>query len=66
MTTEMTVWALVNPLGLFVAGPVLDAVGTTPVPVGYAAVQTLTMGAAALVALRERARPAGLPYPSVP
>jgi predicted MFS family arabinose efflux permease len=67
MTTVMTVWALVNPIGLFVAGPVLDAVGTTPVLVGYAAVQTLTMGTAALVALRERARqPAGLPSPSVP
>ena len=56
MTTVMTLWALVNPLGLFVAGPVLDAVGTTPVLVGYAAVQTLTMGVAATVAARERFR----------
>jgi predicted MFS family arabinose efflux permease len=56
MTTVMTFWALVNPLGLFVAGPILDAAGTTPVLVGYAAVQTLTMGAAALVATRERER----------
>lgn len=61
MTTVMTVWALVNPLGLFVAGPVLDAVGTTPVLVGYAAVQTMTMGAAALVAARERFREAAEP-----
>jgi MFS family permease len=61
MTTVMTVWALVNPLGLFVAGPVLDAVGTTPVLVGYAAVQTLTMGVAALVAARERFRQAAQP-----
>jgi MFS family permease len=56
MTTVMTFWALVNPLGLFVAGPVLDAVGTTPVLIGDAAVQTLTMGVAASVAARERFR----------
>jgi len=56
MTTVMTFWALVNPLGLFVAGPVLDAVGTTPVLIGYAAVQTLTMGVAASVAARESFR----------
>ncbi|MGZ4309348.1 MAG: MFS transporter [Gaiellaceae bacterium] len=56
MTTVMVLWALVNPLGLFAAGPVLDAFGTTPVLVGFAALQTLAMGAAALVAVRERAR----------
>jgi predicted MFS family arabinose efflux permease len=56
MTTAMVLWALVNPLGVFVAGPVLDAFGTTPVLVGYASVQTITMSAAALVALRERVR----------
>lgn len=56
MTTVMVLWALVNPLGLFVAGPVLDAFGTTPVLIGYAVVQTLTMAAAALVAARERVR----------
>ena len=56
MTTVMVFWALVNPLGLFVAGPVLDALGTTPVLIGFAAVQTLTMGAAALAAARERER----------
>jgi len=61
MTTVMTLWALVNPLGLFVAGPVLDAVGTTPVLVGYAAVQTLTMGVAATVAARERFRQSAQP-----
>jgi predicted MFS family arabinose efflux permease len=66
MTTVMTLWALVNPLGLFAAGPVLDAFGATPVLVGYAAVQTLTMSAAAFVALRERSSPAGLPSPSAP
>src|SRR5439155_8044902 len=47
MTTVMVLWALVNPLGLFVAGPILDAFGTTPVLIGYAAVQTVTMSAAA-------------------
>ncbi len=61
MTTVMTLWAVVNPLGLFVAGPVLDAVGTTPVLIGYAAVQTVTMGVAATVAARERFRQAAQP-----
>jgi predicted MFS family arabinose efflux permease len=61
MTTVMTLWALVNPLGLFVAGPVLDAVGTTPVLIGYAAVQTVTMGVAATVAARERFRQSAQP-----
>jgi MFS family permease len=54
MTTIMTFWALVNPLGLFVAGPILDSVGTTPVLVGFAVVQTVSMGGAALFAARER------------
>jgi predicted MFS family arabinose efflux permease len=61
MTTVMTLWALVNPLGLFVAGPVLDAVGTTPVLIGYAAVQTVAMGVAATVAARERFRQSAQP-----
>jgi MFS family permease len=56
MTTVMVVWALVNPLGLFVAGPVLDAFGTTPVLIGFAAVQTVTMGIAGLAAAREHGR----------
>ena len=56
MTTVMVFWALVNPLGLFVAGPILDALGTTPVLIGFAGVQTVTMGAAALAAARERER----------
>src|SRR5919197_341861 len=46
MTTVMVLWALVNPLGLFVPGPVMAAFGTTPVLIGYAATQTLTMSAA--------------------
>src|SRR5919204_1763540 len=62
MTTKMVIWALFNPLGLVVAGPVLDAFGTTPVLVGFAATQTVTMAAAAIVAARDRIRrrpPAG-------
>ena len=54
MTTVMVFWALVNPLGLFAAGPVLDAFGTTPVLVGFALTQTLTMAVAGLAAARER------------
>ncbi|MGB2873986.1 MAG: MFS transporter [Gaiellaceae bacterium] len=64
MTTVMVLWALVNPLGLFVAGPILDAFGTTPVLIGFAAVQTLTMSAAALVAVRERVRHRPEPAPA--
>jgi len=64
MTSVMVLWALVNPLGLFVAGPILDAFGTTPVLIGYAAVQTVTMGAATLVALRERVRQRAEPAPA--
>lgn len=56
MTTAMVFWALLNPLGLFLAGPVLDAFGTTPVLIGFAAVQTATMAAAGLAAGRERVR----------
>jgi predicted MFS family arabinose efflux permease len=56
MTTVMVGWALVNPLGLFLAGPVLDAFGTTPVLIGFAAVQTVTMATCGLVAIRTRRR----------
>ena len=56
MTTKMVLWAVLNPLGLLVAGPVLDTFGTTPVLVGFATVQTLTMGAATWVCARERFR----------
>jgi hypothetical protein len=41
---------------VFLAGPVIDAFGTTPVLVGFAAVQTLMMAAAGLAAARERGR----------
>jgi MFS family permease len=55
LTTTMVGWAVVNPLGLFVAGPILDAFGTTPVLIGFATVQTLTMAVVALAAVRELA-----------
>jgi MFS family permease len=56
LTTSMVGWAIVNPLGLFVTGPVLDAFGTTPVLVGFAAVQTVTMATVGLASLRELGR----------
>ena len=56
MTTMMVFWALINPLGVFLAGPILDAFGTTPVLIGFAAVQTLTMAISSLAAARELGR----------
>ena len=56
MTTMMVFWALINPLGVFLAGPILDAFGTKPVLLGFAAVQTFSMAAAGLAAVRERGR----------
>jgi len=56
MTTTMVLWAVVNPLGLFVAGPVLDAFGTTPVLVSFALTQTVTMAFFGLAAAWERER----------
>jgi hypothetical protein len=55
-TTQMVGWAVVNPLALFVAGPVLDAYGTTPVLIGFAAVQTASMAVVAFAAARELGR----------
>ena len=56
LTTAMVGWAVVNPLALFIVGPVLDAFGTTPVLVGFAAMQTLMMAVVAVTAARERGR----------
>ena len=56
MTTMMVFWALINPLGVFLAGPILDAFGTTPVLIGFAVVQTGTMAVSGLAAARERGR----------
>ena len=52
MTAAFTI---IQPLGVFIAGPVLQAYGAQPVLVALAVVQTLTMGVIALTALRERA-----------
>jgi hypothetical protein len=56
----MTAFVLVQPLGVFGAGPVLDSFGPGPVLVAFAAVQTVSMAAIAIVSLREgtRLRPA--------
>lgn len=64
MTTVMVLWALVNPLGLFIAGPILDRFGTTPVLIGFATTQTLCMAAAGLAAARERGRRQLAPVPT--
>jgi MFS family permease len=56
LTTSMVGWAVVNPLGLFVTGPVLDAFGTTPVLIGFAAIQTVMMAVVGLASLRELVR----------
>jgi MFS family permease len=52
MTAAFT---LIQPLGVFIAGPVLQAFGAQPVLVALAVVQTLAMAAIAVTALRERA-----------
>jgi predicted MFS family arabinose efflux permease len=54
--TSMVGWAVVNPLGLFVTGPVLDAFGTTPVLIGFAAIQTAAMSIIALSSAWELGR----------
>jgi predicted MFS family arabinose efflux permease len=56
MTTTMLVFALGQPIGVFVAGPVLDAFGVEPVLVAFATVQTLAMSVIAVTAFRERER----------
>jgi MFS family permease len=48
------VFTLIQPVGVFVAGPVLDAYGVEPVLVALAVLQTICMAAIALTALRER------------
>ncbi len=63
-TTQMVGWAVVNPLGLFITGPVLDAYGVTPVLIGFAAVQTVTMAVVATAAARELGRRRLEPVPA--
>ena len=56
LTTSMVGWAVVNPLGLFITGPVLDAFGTMPVLIGFAAVQTAMMAVIVASSARELGR----------
>jgi predicted MFS family arabinose efflux permease len=58
MPTMMLTWTILQPLGLFTAGPVLDAFGVEPVLIAFAAIQTLMMSAVALACLRVRPRAA--------
>jgi predicted MFS family arabinose efflux permease len=57
MAAMTVVFTLIQPLGVFGAGPVLDAFGVEPVLVAFAAIQTVTMAAIAATAFRERAAP---------
>jgi MFS family permease len=55
MTAMTMVFVLVQPLGVFGAGPVLDEYGPEPVLVAFAAVQTVAMAMVVVVSLRSRA-----------
>jgi MFS family permease len=63
MTAMMLVWAAAYPLGLFAAGPVLDALGAEPVLVAFAATQTVTMAVIALVSARTAGAATPAPAP---
>jgi hypothetical protein len=52
----MLSWTILQPVGIFTAGPVLDAFGAEPVLVAFAAIQTLTMSAAAIACVWVRPR----------
>jgi MFS family permease len=54
MTTVVLLYALVQPLGVLGAGPILDSFGAQPVLVAFAATQTVTMAIVAIVSLRVR------------
>ena len=64
LTAYTTVFAVVTPLGLVGAGPVLDAFGVRPVLVAVAAVQTVAMAAVSYTALRAREDPEAMRAPS--
>ena len=55
LTATGTVMMLSGPLGLAVAGPVLDSAGAHPVLVGFAAVQTVAMAMVSVIGLKVRA-----------
>jgi MFS family permease len=64
MTGFMTIFGLVTPLGLLIAGPTLDAVGPRPVFLGVAAVQTVCMAGVVLTAARALAVRRSIPAPA--
>jgi MFS family permease len=64
MPTMMLSWTILQPIGLFVAGPVLDAFGAEPVLIAFAAIQTLMMSAVAVSCLRVRPRTASSALPA--
>jgi MFS family permease len=64
LPTMMLTWTILQPVGLFAAGPVLDAFGAEPVMVAFAVIQTLMMGLAALACIWVRPREAIAPVPA--
>jgi MFS family permease len=62
MTVMALLYGLLNPVGVFVTGPVLGTFGTRPVFVAFAALQTVCMTGVALASLRVRSAEA----PAVP
>jgi MFS family permease len=64
MPTMMLIWTTLQPVAIFVAGPVLDAFGAEPVLVAFAVVQTLMMSLVALACLWVRPREATSAIPA--
>jgi predicted MFS family arabinose efflux permease len=64
MPTMMLTWTILQPIGLFTAGPVLDAFGVEPVLIAFAVIQTLTMSAVALACFRARPRTVSAALPA--
>ena len=60
----MLTWTILQPVGLFVVGPVLDTFGTEPVMIAFALIQTLMMGLAALACIWVRPREATVAVPA--
>lgn len=64
MPAMMLSWTILQPVGLFTAGPILDAFGPEPVLIAFATIQTLMMSAAALACLGVRPRAASPALPA--
>jgi MFS family permease len=64
MPTMMLIWTILQPVAIFVAGPVLDAFGAEPVMIAFAVVQTLMMSLVALACLWVRPREATAAIPA--